>query len=71
MAFAQLRRRLPFTTSSQRAGSARPDTRVDAQRDALVAGSTAAIARSIDLLVRTDHLPGMDEAEPRGRPVRR
>jgi hypothetical protein len=70
MAFAQLRRRFPFRSPDRSASAARPAARIDAQHNVLVAGSTAAIARSIDLLTRTDNLPGMDQAKPRKAPVR-
>jgi hypothetical protein len=67
MAFAQLRRR-HFRKDPDRQRDTQPMRRArENEHNALIAGSTAAIARSLDLLARTDHLPGMGGLTRRNR----
>jgi len=70
MAISQLRRGFPIAKGGSPRETRLPLTRLDSQQSVLVTGSTAAIARSIELLVRTDNMPGMPKPRSRARAVR-
>jgi hypothetical protein len=70
MAFAQLRRRHFKKEPVRQRDTQQMRKAREVEHNELIAGSTAAIARSLELLARTDHLPGMDGRTRRKRLAR-